>query len=129
MQKVFQERIIQRGIVGEDHLWSGGGFWSSEKLQFASSRQKAADYVKMLNDLSLAQEGRRLCGEECIFQQDNAALHNASIIKKYLLEQKTRLFDPLACFPDFNTVENLRGLIFLKEVDSTQQFLNSKTLS
>ena len=26
--------------------------------------QIAADYVKMLNDLPLAQEGRRLCGEE-----------------------------------------------------------------
>ena len=45
----------------------------------------------MLNDLSRAQEGRRLCGEEWIFQQDNAAIHNASITKKYLLEQKIRL--------------------------------------
>ena len=42
----------------------------------------------MLKDLSLAQEGCRLRGEELIFKQDNAAIHNASIIKKYLLEQK-----------------------------------------
>ena len=41
-----------------------------------SGRQKASDYVKMLNDLSL------LCGEGWIFQQDNAAVHNASITKK-----------------------------------------------
>ena len=34
------------------------------KLQFVNGRQKAADYVKMLNDLSLTQEGCRLCGEE-----------------------------------------------------------------
>ena len=46
------------------------------KLQFVSGRQKAADYVKMLNDLSLTQKGRRLCGEKWIFQQDNAAIHN-----------------------------------------------------
>ena len=39
-------------------------FSSSGKLQFLSGQRKAADYVKMLNDLSLAQEGRRLCGEE-----------------------------------------------------------------
>ena len=66
--------------------------FSSEKLklQFVSGRQKAADYVKMLNDLSLAQEGCRLCGEEWIFQQDNAAIHNASITKKYLLEPKNK---------------------------------------
>ena len=63
---------------------------SSEKfkLQFVSAQQKAADYVKMLNDLSLAQDGHCLWGEEWIFLQDNAAVHNASRTKKYLLEQK-----------------------------------------
>ena len=58
------------------------------KVQFVCDRQKAADYVKMLNDLSFVLEWCRLCGEEWIFQQDNAAIHNASITKKYLLEQK-----------------------------------------
>ena len=79
-------------------IW-GGGFSSSRKLklQFVSGRQKAAYYVKILNDLSLAQEGRRLCEEEWIFQQDNAAIHNAPIAKKYWLEQKIRLLDHSAC--------------------------------
>ena len=40
----------------------------------------------MLNDLSLAQEEHRLCGEEWIFR-DNAA---TTITKKYLLEQKNK---------------------------------------
>ena len=46
-----------------------GAFSSSgkNKLQFVSGWQKAADYVKVLNDVSLAQEGCRLCGEEYIF--------------------------------------------------------------
>ena len=49
----------------------GGGFSSSRKLklQFVSGQQKAADYVKMLNDLSLVQDGRRLCREEWIFSK------------------------------------------------------------
>ena len=64
----------------------------------------------MLNDLFLAQEGRHLCGEEWIFQQDNAAIHNASITKKYLLQQNIRLLDHPACSPDFNPIENLWGL-------------------
>ena len=37
------------------------------KLQFVCGWQKAADYVKMLNDLSLIQERHCLCGEEWIF--------------------------------------------------------------
>ena len=85
--------------------------------------------MKMLNDLSLAQEGFRLCGEEWIFQQDNAVIHNASITKKYLFEQKIKLLDHKACSPDLNPIENLWGLIIAKGGDSTQHFLNSKTQS
>ena len=55
--------------------------------------------MKILNDLSPAQAGHRLCGEELIFQQDNAAIHNASITKIYLLEQKVRLLDHPAFSP------------------------------
>ena len=68
----------------------------------------------MLNDFSLAQEGHRLCGGELIFQHDNAAIHNASITKKYLLEQKRRLLDHSVCSPDLNPIENVWGLIVTK---------------
>ena len=64
----------------------------------------------MLKDLSLAQEGRVLCGEEWIFLQNIAAIHSASVTKKYLLEQKIRLLDHPAGSP----IENLRGLIVAK---------------
>ena len=100
-------------------IGGGGGHFSSSgklKLQLISGRQKSAYYVKMLNDLSLAQEGHHLCGEEWIFQQDNAAIHNASITKKYLLEQRIRLLDHPACSPDINPIENLKELICCKSL-------------
>ena len=84
-KKNFQKRISQQGIVEEDILWSSGKL----EPQFVS-QQKAADYMKMLNDLSLAQERRCQCGEKWIFQQDKAAIHNSSITKKNLLEQKKK---------------------------------------
>ena len=74
--------------------------------------------MKMLNGLSLAQE----CEGEWIFQQDNAAIHNASITKKYLLEQKIRLFDQPACSPDLNPIENLWGLIIAKVYEGGRQY-------
>ena len=92
------------------------------KLQFVSDRQKAADYVKMINDLSLTQEGRHLYKEEWIFQQDNAAIHNASIAKKYLLEQEIRLLDQPACSPDLNPIEILWGLTVAKVYEEGQQY-------
>ena len=62
MQKIFQKRITQQGIMEEDLLWSERPFLSlgKFKLQFVSGWQKIADYVKILNDLSIAQEGRCL---------------------------------------------------------------------
>ena len=83
---------------------------------FSSSGKLKLQFIngwKTLNNLSLAQEGCHLCGEEWIFQQDNAAIHNESITKKYLLEQKIKL-DHSASFPDINTIENLWGLIVEK---------------
>ena len=49
-----------------------------------------------------------------IFQQDNAAIHNAPITKKYLLEQKIRLLDLQACSPDLNPIEKFWGLFVSK---------------
>ena len=54
-----------------------GGVSSSGKLCQWST--KGIDYVKMLNDLSLTQEGRHLCEVGWIFQQDKFTIHNASI--------------------------------------------------
>ena len=102
----------------------GEGFSTSGKLklQFVNGRKKEADYVKVLNDLSFAQEGHRLCGEEWIVQQDNAAIHNASITKRYFLEQKIRLFDHPAYAPDLNPKENLLGLIVEKGYEGGRQY-------
>ena len=76
----------------------------------------------MLNDLPFAQEGRRLCGEEWIFQQDNAAIHNAPVTKKYLLEQNIRLLDHPAYSLGLNPIENLWGLIDVKDYEGGRQY-------
>ena len=103
-------------------IW--GIFSNSAKLKllFVRGRQIAADHVTMLNYLSLEQEGRPLCGEEQIFKQINEAIHNATLTKKYLLEQKTRLLDYTGCTPDLNTKGHLWGLIVAKVYDGGRQY-------
>ena len=78
--------------------------------------------------ISPTQEGCHLCEEEWIFQQDNAAIHNTSVTKKYLLEQKIRFLDHPACSPDLNPIENLWGLIVAKVYERGWQYLSISEL-
>ena len=75
----------------------------------------------MQSDLFLAKEGRRLCREEWIFQQDNATIRNASITTKYLLKQKMGLLEHPSCTPNLNPIENLWGLIVAKVYEGGRQ--------
>ena len=56
------------------------------------------------------------------FHQDNGALYNASITKKYLLGQKIGLLDHPACSPDINPLENLWGLIIANVYEESRQY-------
>ena len=76
----------------------------------------------MLNDLSFAQEGRRLCGEEWIFHQGNAAIHNASMTKNYLLEPQVRILNRPAGSPDFNPIEKVLEFIAAKVYEGRRQY-------
>ena len=119
-----EENYSTRHSKGGSLMIRSGVFSSSGKLnlQFFIDHWQIVVYEKMLNNLSLAREGRGLCGEEWIFQQDNAAIHYASITKKYLLEQKIRFLDHPACSPDLNPIENLRGLIVAKVYEGGRQY-------
>ena len=62
--KKFSRRELLLKALWRRISYDLGAFLSSGKLQFFSGQQKAADYVKTLNDLSLAGERCRLCREE-----------------------------------------------------------------
>ena len=106
----------------EEGIWRTFSSSGKIKLQFVRGQQKAEDYEKMLNNLSLAQEGYRLCVEGWIFQQDYAAINNVSITKKYLLEQKIRHLDHPACSRNLNPIENFWGLIVAKVYEGGRQY-------
>ena len=110
--------------MGGGLLWSREAFPSSgkHKLLFVSGWQKATDYEKMLIDLSPAQEGCLLRGEMWISLWDNATIHNASIRKKYLLEQKIRFLEDASCSPNLNAIENVWGLIVVKVYEGGRQY-------
>lgn len=71
------------------------------ELQVIQRRKTAAGYVSKLERGFLVSEGPRLCGNNWISPQDNAAIYN-------LFNNVIRLDHPV-CSPDLNTTENFEG--------------------
>lgn len=69
--------------------------------------QTAAGYVEMLQRAYLLTEGPHLCGDDWVFQQDNAA--DRSLTKESLQENDITLLDHPAFSPDLNPIENVLG--------------------
>uniref|UniRef100_A0A3Q3C6F3 Secreted protein n=1 Tax=Haplochromis burtoni TaxID=8153 RepID=A0A3Q3C6F3_HAPBU len=57
----------------------------------------------------LMTQGPRLCGNDWVFQQINAILHNACRRRDFFQENKITLLDYTVCSPDLNPTENLWG--------------------
>uniref|UniRef100_A0A3B3XGH3 SRCR domain-containing protein n=1 Tax=Poecilia mexicana TaxID=48701 RepID=A0A3B3XGH3_9TELE len=62
-------------------IWVAFSFSGTMELQVVQGRHTAAGYVEMLQRASLMTEGPRLCGNDWVFQQDNAAVHNVCLTK------------------------------------------------
>ena len=70
-------------------VWCAFSYRGTE-LQVVQLFQNAARY--MLERSSLFTEGSRLCGENWIFQQDNAAIHIARKSKDFIQAHSIHLF-------------------------------------
>uniref|UniRef100_A0A3B3UTQ9 Transposase Tc1-like domain-containing protein n=1 Tax=Poecilia latipinna TaxID=48699 RepID=A0A3B3UTQ9_9TELE len=74
-------------------IWGAFSFNGTMELQVMQGRQTAAGYVEMLQRASLITEGPRLCGNDWVFQQDNAAVHNACLTKEFFQKNNITLSD------------------------------------
>ena len=88
-------------------IWGAFSFHGTMELQVIQGRQTAAGYIGMLERASLLTEGPRLCGNDWIFQQDNAAIHNARRTKDFFMANNVILLDHPACSPELNPIENV----------------------
>ena len=76
-------------------------------LQVVKGRMNALGYVNMMKNASLKDEGTRLCGQNWMYQQDNAPIHTARSTNKFTEDEEIPLLNWPACSPDLNVLENL----------------------
>ena len=103
-------------------IWGAFSFNGTMELQVVQRRQTAAGYVEMLQGASLMTEGHRLCGNDWVFQQDNAAVHNARLTKDFFQRNNITLLNHPACSPDLNPIENIWGWMAREVYKNGHQF-------
>uniref|UniRef100_A0A669D7Y0 Tc1-like transposase DDE domain-containing protein n=1 Tax=Oreochromis niloticus TaxID=8128 RepID=A0A669D7Y0_ORENI len=108
--------------------WGAFSFSGTMELQEVQGCQTAAGYVQMLQRASLMTGGRRLCGNNWVFQQDNAKVHNAGRTRDFFQENNITLLDHPACSPDLNPVENLWGWMAREDYKHGQQIQTGDAL-
>lgn len=62
-------------------IWGAFFINGTMELQVLQGRQTAAGYVEMWQRAPLMTEGPRLGSDDYLFQQDNAAVHNAHLTR------------------------------------------------
>ena len=79
--------------MGSLHIWKG--------------TINAERYIEVLEQHMLPSRQRLFQGRPCIFQQDNAKPHTASITTAWLRRRRVRVLNWPACSPDLSPIENI----------------------
>uniref|UniRef100_A0A668VX69 Tc1-like transposase DDE domain-containing protein n=1 Tax=Oreochromis aureus TaxID=47969 RepID=A0A668VX69_OREAU len=106
--------------------YCGGGSIMVWGLQEVQGCQTATGYVQILQ--SIPHEGPRLCGNDWVFQQDNATVHNACSTRDFFQENYITLLGHPVCSSDLNPVKNLWGWMAREVHKKGQQFQTVEAL-
>lgn len=80
---------------------------------------KALDYIELLKN-QLIPIAKLNYGDDFILQEDNAPVHKAKIVKKYLQESHINVLDWPAKSPDMNIVEDIWSIVSQMIYDGPQ---------
>lgn len=117
-----EERVLSRRQQGGGSvmIWACIGYENKGDIVFLPKKVNSEVYKRLLEKQKAT--FAELSRGEPIFQQDNAPIHNAKIIKDWFLMNNIEKLDWPALSPDLNIIENIWGLLSRKVYADGKQY-------
>lgn len=122
-------RMSKRNFGGGSVMvWGAFYMLGKTRICFVPTKMNSTIYTELLEDALITFMDEEM-DEDCIFQQDNAAIHVSKESKSWFNQHNIPLLDWPACSPDLNPMENLWGYMARKVYGNNAQNQNIMTVT
>ena len=103
-----EQRFLSRRQCGGGTVmvWAGIGYRGKTEIKFIQGCMNSAGYLNLIKN-QIQTYARRIARKKYLFQQDNAAVHTARIVKDYFQAENIKVLNWPTRSADLNIIKNV----------------------